>query len=677
MLRIVVCGLALAAASTASAQMAGAPAARPLGAVLAPLLSVEGVPVAPATRRDPQPASLVQKGVAQAAKASDLQTRRVVSGVMVRFASEEAKHSSRSNAPPPAALLQAVQAAAGVELAYRRPMGLDMFVFGFPTLLTIAEAQAVLARIAALPGVEHVDLDVRAQTRFIPTDPLLVDQHNLAPETVLTGGINAWDAWNLTTGYWKNVVAVVDSGIRFHEEFRGRLLPGYDFVTDPFSANDGDGRDANASDPGDWLTSAEAAQRACGTSAESSWHGTHVAGIIGAEGNNGRGIAGIDWTTRLLPVRVAGKCGAAVSDVLDGMLWAAGVAVPQAPANPTPAQVINLSLGAYAPLGCNATIQRVIQSVKAKGAVIVVAAGNESDEAGRYVPASCQGVITVGAVDPFGFHASYSNYSLQAKVALSAPGGDSFYGADARIWSTVHVGSMEPVGESFGPKEGTSMAAPHVAGVASLVIAANANLSGAEIAAVLQVTAHGFDPKSFCTTEWPICGAGIVNATYAVRAAIALRPYTVVTEFYNPDYRHYFRTGDRNEPAIVESGVLGNWINTEDYFVAWRDGSQGASPVCRFYSARFNSHFYTVQADECEAVKRNPDWGYEGIAFYAKIPVDGACPPDTAPVHRFYNNRHAHNDGNHRLTQYRDYYLPTLTAQGWIDEGVKMCVVGL
>jgi serine protease len=662
------------AATCASAQTSTAP--RSLESVLTQALQKHGLKPNPVVQRSA--AQALRKGTPKvnAPKAvTKLADMRPVQGVIVRFASPDAVKLAQRNEPPPAALARQVLEASGHQLTYRRPMAMGMYVFDFAKPVEIADAQAVLERLRAVSGIESVELNERVRTRSAPNDTYFSLQRNLLAPTQYLGGIDAVGAWNITTGSSATVVAVLDTGIANHSEFSGRLLPGYDFVSDPFQGNDGDGRDANASDPGSWVTPAEAQAQGC-DAGDSSWHGTHVAGILGARGGNGAGVAGIDWNTRILPVRVLGKCGGSTSDVIDGMLWAAGLPVQGAPLNPTPAKIINMSLGMYSPTGCSASFQAAIKQVNARGILIVAAAGNQADEAAHYAPAACNGVVTVGAVDQNGVRASYSNYSDQSKVTISAPGGEGKISTEAMIASTTNTGTTTPDREAFVYMQGTSMAAPHIAGIASLALAANPNLSAHELTALLLLTSHDFNTSSTCATAWPSCGAGIANAANMVKAATTLKQYQVVVEFFNPEYGHYFRTGARDEPAIVESGVMGKWNNTQNYYMAWRDGSQGAAPVCRFYSQKFNSHFYTASASECEWVKQNADWKFEEIAFYAKVPTNGACPADTTPVHRFYNNRHTQNDGNHRFTTDRDAALAELTAKGWIYEGVKMCAAG-
>ena len=185
--------------------------------------------------------------------------------------------------------------------------------------------------------------------------------------------------------------------------------------------NDGDGRDADPSDPGDWVTAEESAQvdgsfYKC-SAVTSHWHGTHVAGIIGAQGNNEYGVAGANWLSKILPVRVLGKCGGYDTDIIDAIRWAAGLDVPGVPANTTPARIINMSLGGSG--ACNAAYQDAINEVTAAGVIVVAAAGNQRGDANNFTPANCNNVISVGSVSKLGNRASYANAG--SSVMISSP----------------------------------------------------------------------------------------------------------------------------------------------------------------------------------------------------------------------------------------------------------------
>ena len=602
-----------------------------------------------------------------------------VTGLIVSFRSMEAKLLSRNNLPPPQELIEEIIRLSGIPLEFNRAMSLDRFVFRFSKTLTWIEAEIIVNRVRQSVNVESVEPDTLVHHSMTPNDPFALDQWNLQSSTYFPGSANLGLAWDVTVGSSDTVVAVVDTGVRPISEFASRLLPGYDFVSDPTRSNDGDGRDNNAIDPGDWSQAGE-----CGPGSpakDSTWHGTHVTGIIAATGNNSSGIAGINWFTRILPVRVLKKCGGDVSDIIDGMLWAAGIAVPGVPTNPHPAQIINMSLGGPRPGGCSGTLfPEAINQIKAKGVLIIVAAGNSDSEAANFVPASCAGVMTVGAVGPYGDRASYSNYSFEYKVDISAPGGDTTkYGIWAGILSTVNSGKTVPESGAVDYAQGTSMAAPHVAGVASLALALDPQIAPELLILSIRYGSRAFPSDSQCTTYYPLCGLGVLDAYSTLQVVNTFKPFSLIYEYYNVDLNHYFRTGSRSESLSVLSGGAGaGWRDTKGYFLAWRQASQGAVPVCRFYGTPGkgpNSHFYTADPGECSQVQNDPGWTYEGIAFYVKLPVNNTCPVDTIPIYRLYNNRWMYNDSNHRFTT-DIAEVNALTLKNWVPEGLVMCGAG-
>jgi len=599
-----------------------------------------------------------------------------VVGLVVRFRSPDVQALSARNAPPPDALVAQLNSVAGGELSYQRAMSMGFHVFRFATPKPLSEAGAILERLRALPEIEQVTEDLRTSRDLTPNDAAFPTQWNMQSVYTYGGAANLPSAWTMTTGSASTVVAVIDTGITAHPEFQSRILPGYDFISDPVNANDGNGRDSDPSDPGDWT-----AKHECGygePAYTSSWHGTHVTGIIAAAGNNWSGMAGVNWRTRILPVRVLGKCGGSVSDIIDGMLWAVGLEVPGVPTNPNPAQVLNLSLGGWSPSGCTSAYEEALNRVRATGALVVAAAGNDDNESAYVVPAACEGVMTVGAIDHDGYRASYSNYSVVNAVSVSAPGGDiSYYGTDGSgIYSTVNSGTKGPVASSYAYYQGTSMAAPHVSGIAALALAQDPQISPELLYYSIYLSSHDFPRDSICSSyaeTYLLCGAGIADAYQTLLTVMGLQPYLLVTEYYNVDIRHYFRTGARSDSAFILAGNAGKgWRDTYDYFLAWRDASSGAQAVCRFYAKGPNSHFFTADAKECEDVKSYPGWVYEGIAYYMKVPKNGVCPSDSVPVHRLYNNRFIFNDSNHRFTTDMDV-VTRMTQAGWIYEGVKMC----
>ncbi|HEX4524538.1 MAG TPA: S8 family peptidase [Casimicrobiaceae bacterium] len=406
-----------------------------------------------------------------------------------------------------------------IPLAYVRPMAVGAHVVELDHPVPLSEARAIAQRLAGHADVEYIQPDRRMRAQFVPNDQYLAQQTYLRDDAA---GISAFSAWDLTTGSANVVVAVVDTGYRPHPALAGRILPGYDFISNPLVANDGDGRDADATDPGDWIVISDltASQRFYGCRIEdSTWHGTSTAGIIAANTNDGAWTAGIDWSARILPVRVLGKCYGDDSDVLDGIAWAAGLPVPGVPANPTPAQVINLSLGQYGE--CEPAYQQVIASAFAHGVTraIVAGAGNGRIDVSSFMPANCPGVISVAATNSIGGKASYTNFG--PTITISAPGGDTFAGFDG-IELLGNLGTEGPTDDSVYIANGTSFSAPMVSGTVALMLAVAPGLSAPQIAALLESSAKPFPPGSTCSTA--NCGAGIVDAHAAVLAAQAGPP---------------------------------------------------------------------------------------------------------------------------------------------------------
>ena len=426
-------------------------------------------------------------------------------------------------------------------------------------------------RLAAESDVEYAVADERKHIVAAPNDPLYasgpaatatkggpaVGQWYLKPPppaasapaawgSTAPAAINAEQAWDITTGSASVVVAVLDTGLRFdHPDLQGgNVVPGYDMVSADSggaftTANDGNGRDADAADPGDFVTAADAGPLGC-SATNSSWHGTQTLGLIGATTNNGVGMAGVGRNVRVMPVRVLGKCGGYDSDIQAGMLWAAGIPVPGIPANLTPARVLNLSLGGVAACGSYADI---IAQVNAAGAVVVVAAGN-GGTAAVSSPANCPGAIGVAGLRHAGDMVGYSDEGPE--ISIAAPAGncvDSTGGACLYpILTTTNTGTTTPVpgppgatytdGFNASASVGTSFSAPLVAGTAALMLSVNPSLTAAQVKAKLKSTARPFlltggvadapvcparSPTSggcYCTTT--TCGAGMLDAHAAV-----------------------------------------------------------------------------------------------------------------------------------------------------------------
>ena len=279
----------------------------------------------------------------------------------------------------------------GERFSHMRKTGSGAHLMRFTKRHSMNDLWSMAKIIAKDPQVAYVEPDVMLQPMFVPDDTRYNEQWDFFEAT---GGINVPAAWDMTTGQGV-VVAVVDTGYRPHVDLAANILPGYDMISDTAVSNDGDGRDADALDPGDAVAAGECG---LGSSARnSSWHGTHVAGTIAAVTDNATGVAGIAYNAKIVPVRVLGKCGGYMSDIADGILWAAGVAVSGTTLNANPAKVINLSLGGQST--CSVTTQDAIDQARAAGATVVVAAGNSDADAIDYTPANCNGVVTVAATD--------------------------------------------------------------------------------------------------------------------------------------------------------------------------------------------------------------------------------------------------------------------------------------
>ena len=322
--------------------------------------------------------------------------------------------------------LDSVASRTNINAARTTALGSRLHVMEIGPGATGESIEATLARLNADSAVEYAELDQRRYAHAIPDDFLYAQQWYLQAPTAALSAIDAEHGWDITTGSEDVVVAFLDTGVLFdHPDLRsvgvgGRLLPGYDFVSPVAAANDGDGRDADATDPGDWVSAADRQNTAFAGCQQggSSWHGTRVAGIIGARSNNADGIAGVAWQPWLLPVRVLGKCGGRDSDILAAMLWAAGIHVDGVPDNPFPAQVLNLSLGGQG--SCPRAYQDVIEEIASRGGLVVVSAGNDGGPVES--PANCPGVAGIAGLRHTGTKVGYS--SLGPQIALSAPAGN-------------------------------------------------------------------------------------------------------------------------------------------------------------------------------------------------------------------------------------------------------------
>lgn len=402
-----------------------------------------------------------------------------------------------------------------IKTNYVRTTAQKATVVTLSSKLTAEQAEKYMAALSSNPSVASVEPDLlrrsTARTRtaanskvaqvaqaaqasnqvVAPNDTLYPQQWNLHG----TKGLAAPEAWKTAQGAGVTV-AVIDSGIVKHPDLDANVLPGYDFITEPSIARDGNGRDSDPTDQGNWEEAG-----VCGADAEASesnWHGTHVAGSIAAIMNNKRGIVGVAPSTKILPVRALGMCGGYDSDIADAMVWAAGGTVEGVPANSNPAKIINLSLGGEGT--CPATYSKAIAEVNKRGAILVVAAGNDGQDASKVAPANCGGSIVVGATDQNGKRSDFSNYGKI--VDVSAPG--------SSIMSTVDLGTTVSTGAGYTEYDGTSMAAPQVAGVIALMKSVDPSLNAERAKQILKQSSKPL------TCDVNGCGSGIVNAASAL-----------------------------------------------------------------------------------------------------------------------------------------------------------------
>jgi serine protease len=418
---------------------------------------------------------------------------------------------------------------AATSLRIERPLSGKSHLLKLDRAVSIEEARALSAKLSTNTEVESVEPDVRMQAHaFTPNDPgysgVPGQWHFMAPIGSNAGGADLPPAWDITLGNGTVDVAVLDTGYRPHSDLQA-VLPGYDFVSSVAMANDGNGRDADASDPGDAVVANECGKGSA--AARSSWHGTHVMGIIAALMNNGLYGTGVAPNVRIVPVRVLGKCGGYTSDIIDGMRWAAGLTVPGAPKNAYPARIINVSLGIAGT--CSRAFQAAINDVNAVGAIVVVSNGNGGFNSVNQ-PANCAGTLAVTAHSIDGDSAAYANLGVQ--TLISAPGGGcgtlsphcvEIYSSNGLgIYSLGNSGASRPASDSYSIKYGTSMAAPHVAGAIALMLSLNPTLSRDEVVSLLRASARAFPSGSACLlrANSGMCGAGILDV-YAALTSIA------------------------------------------------------------------------------------------------------------------------------------------------------------
>ena len=472
--------------------------------------------------------------------------------------------------------------------------------------------------LAALPEVEWAVEDKRRLIRSIPNDPLFASNGTMssgvkagqwflrAPDPTMPSAIDAQRAWDRQKGSSNVVVAVLDTGVVLdHPDLVGKLLPGYDFVSDRFAASDGTRRDNDPSDPGDASVAGEC--NPYEPAQDSSWHGTQVAGLIAASTDNGIGVASVGRNVSVLPVRVLGQCGGYDSDIIAGMLWAGGVSSDVGLGrtvvypNAHPARVINISLGSQGT--CSIAYSDAIKQLRQRGVTVIAAAGNDVGFAVS-TPANCEGVIAVTGIRHLGTKVGYSNVGPQISVA--APAGNCVNLEGPCLYplvTTSNAGATIPGAHIYSDgvniTVGTSFAAPLVAATAALMLSANPGLSPNDIQNIIKRTARPFplsgaeaDVKSckspslyveqlecYCTTS--TCGAGLLNTADAVNFAADLAESGLA---YRSDVDRYNPETNQLQIAKVTVGAFNyyNVIVTLDKVIALGDQGGRRLPSTRF-----------------------------------------------------------------------------------------------
>ncbi len=454
--------------------------------------------------------------------------------------------------------------------------------------VSVDEANAIAARLKASGEIDSAEPDLMMTVdNVVPNDPAFSASpgqwHYQTPVAANLGGADMPPAWDITRGSGNITVAVLDTGFRPHRDLPS-MLPGYDFISSVAVANDGNGRDADASDPGDFVAAGECARGSA--AAASSWHGTHVMGTIAALMDNGLYGTGVAPNVRLLPVRVLGKCGGYTSDIVEGLRWAAGIDVPGVPRNLYPARVINLSLGSSG--RCSAAFQSAINEVNAVGAMVIVASGNGALDAVNQ-PANCSGALAVTSHTVEGDNADYANIGVE--TLLSAPGGgcgtqnaSCMPGVSASgplVYSLGNTGLTTPQTDTYALKQGTSMAAPHVAGTIALMLSMDPQLTRAQVSSVLRASSRPHPSASACAlaANAGLCGAGLLDAQAALTALGPVVQVAVPRQVVAPGV------------SVLLNGSAEPPAGTTIVRYAWREASSNPLPVVLLNADTPNASF--------------------------------------------------------------------------------------
>jgi serine protease len=529
-------------------QRSALPVRKILGTALVVGLAATVLAAVPATA-DATEANILEAGAPPAAPdATAPATDGPVERLIVGYKSKATEAKSNDAAAKDA---KAKGEKAGESLDFERRLGTGAALVDLGAQLDKKDTADVMAAFRADPDVAYVVPDRRKYaTAVTPNDTYYDRQWDLFEAAA---GMNVPGAWDKATGTGVKV-AVLDTGYVAHSDLAANVVGGYDFISDPLMSRDGGGRDSNPADTGDWMNKGDCGVDEFGrpvpdSDRNNSWHGTHVAGTIAATTGNGKGIAGIAYNATIQPVRVLGWCGGTDADIIDAITWASGGSVQGVPNNPNPADVINMSLGGGG--ACDAGTQSAINGAVSRGTTVVVAAGNSNANAANFNPASCTNAISVAASDREGNRTYYSNYGTV--IDVTAPGGETAVQANG-IWSTLNTGLRSVGSETYAAYQGTSMAAPHIAGLAALLNQASPSMTPAQIESAIKTNARTL--PGTCSGG---CGAGLADAARTLGASGSTDPQpptgSVFTNAVNVNIP------DTNTPvtsSLAVTGISGN-----------------------------------------------------------------------------------------------------------------------
>ena len=575
-----------------------------------------------------------------------------------------------------ASTIERLAAKTGQALKLKRVTSGNRAMVVLPAETTPASLAAVAVAAAADSAVANAERVRVFRHQWIPNDTMYAQQWALGSGV---GGIRAAQAWDVTPSGSVNV-AVIDTGIRSHPDLDAKRMSGYDMITNTFISNDGDGRDGDATDVGDYDDALDCSSGSYDFM--SSWHGTHVAGIIAASTGNGNGISGVAPNARIVSVRALGRCGGTAEDVADSIRWSAGALVAGVPNNPNPARVLNLSLGGTGP--CDANMQSAVDAALGRGAVVVVAAGNDASLVSDFSPANCKGVVAVAASNLLGDLSSFSNFG--SDVSISAPGGDS--GNLPGILSTLNGGITLPGVPSYATYMGTSMAAPHVAGVVALMLTRDPTLTPGQVFNRLRAASRSFPAGSDCAAATGVCGSGLLDALNAVSSVTSTRAATDLTATPDRTRLIELRDGVTGRYALITDPIElmemlggargGSWTRTgfamdTFSFTAQFNVIALAQPVCRARLISGGAYAYSASTEDCKAYAANPGWAVDGMVFQASFPNGMTCTTGSVPA---YEMLRLDGLGYNLRTVLDQDEFNRMTDAGWTMSRVAFCVPG-